>query len=55
MDSLSRSQRWLLAAAGIVAALIFLALTFYFGAAALGHPRFKHMLLFIVLAVASVL
>ena len=55
MERLSRTQRWLLVAAGAVAALIFLALLVYFAAAAPGHPRIKHMLLFIVLAAASAL
>lgn len=52
---MTRSQRWLLVVAGVVAAIIFLALTVYFGVAAAGYPRFKHMLLFIVLAAASAL
>jgi hypothetical protein len=50
-----RTQTWLPVIAGIVAAVIFLCLTVYFGAAAAGHPRFKHMLLFVILAVLSLL
>ncbi len=52
---MSRSQSLLLVAAGIIAAILFLLLTVYFGAFAAGHPRAKHMLLFIVLAVVSLL
>jgi uncharacterized membrane protein len=50
-----RSQSLILVAAGIIAAIIFVLLTVYFGAFAAGHPRAKHMLLFIVLAVVSLL
>ncbi|MGI8550670.1 MAG: hypothetical protein ACR2PL_07765 [Dehalococcoidia bacterium] len=55
MENLSRSQRQLLVLAGIVAAVLFLALTVYYGVAATGHPRAKHMVLFIVLAACSAL
>jgi hypothetical protein len=55
MESFSRSQRLALVAAGIVVAIICLALTVYFGVAAAGHPRAKHMLLFIVLAIVGAL
>jgi hypothetical protein len=41
--------------AAIIAAVIFLLLTIYFGAVAGGHPRVKHMILFIALAVISLL
>lgn len=52
---MQRNQSWLLVVAGIVAAIIFVALTVYFGAAATDHPRVKHMILFIVLAIVSLL
>jgi len=52
---MNRNQTWLLVAAGIVAALIFAALTVYFGAAAADHPRTKHMILFLALTVLSLL
>lgn len=55
MERFSRTQRWLLVVAGTVAAVVFVALTVYFAAAAPGHPHAKHMLLFIVLALASAL
>jgi hypothetical protein len=55
MQNLTRGQRLLLTALGILLALIFLALTVYWAVAAPGHPRVKHMLLFIVLAVLSAL
>lgn len=52
---MTRSQSMLLVLAAVIAAIIFLLLTVYFGAMAAGHPRFKHMLLFVVLAVLSLL
>jgi hypothetical protein len=42
-----------LVAAGALALVVFLALTVYYGVAATGHPRVKHMVLFIVLAALS--
>jgi hypothetical protein len=50
-----RNQPWLLVVAGIVAALIFIGLTVYFGTAATDHPRVKHMILFAILAILSLL
>jgi hypothetical protein len=52
---MTRTQSWLLVAAGIAAAILFLALTYYFGAAAMGHPRIKHMILFLALGGLSLL
>jgi len=52
---MTRSQRWMLVFAGIVGALVFLALTIYFAVAATGHPRVKHMVLFVILAAVSAL
>jgi hypothetical protein len=50
-----KNQSWLPVIAGIIAAFIFAILMLYFGAAAAGHPRVKHVLLFLILAVASLL
>lgn len=50
---MTRTQRWLLVAAGIAGIILFLALTVYFGTAAVRAPRVKHMILFIVLAGGS--
>jgi hypothetical protein len=55
MDLKTHAQRWLAVAGGIVAAILFIGLTIYYGTAAPGHPHVKHMILFIVLAVASAL
>lgn len=53
MDNLTRQQRLMAVAAGVVGIILFAALTVYYAAAATGHPRVKHMILFIVLAVLS--
>ncbi len=55
LDNLTRQQRLLLVTAGVLACIVFAVLTIYFGTAATGHPRVKHMILFIVLAVLSLL
>jgi hypothetical protein len=55
LDTLTRQQRLLLVAAGVIACIIFVVLTIYYGTAATGHPRVKHMILFGVLAVLSLL
>jgi hypothetical protein len=55
LDNLTRQQRLLLVAAGVIACIVFIILTIYWGTAAPGHPRVKHMILFIVLAVLSLL
>jgi membrane protease YdiL (CAAX protease family) len=52
---MERNQSWLPVIAGVVAAIVFALLMIYFGAAAAGHPRVKHVLLFLILAVASLL
>ena len=52
---MTRTQSLALVAGAIIAAIVFLVLTYYFGAAAAGHPRFKHMALFVVLALLSLL
>ena len=52
---MKRDQSWLWVAAGIIAAIVFLALTAYFGLAASEHPRIKHMVLFVILAGLSLL
>lgn len=54
-DTLTRQQRLLLVVAGVLACIVFVVLTIYYGTAATGHPRVKHMILFIVLAVLSLL
>jgi hypothetical protein len=53
LDTLTRQQRLLLVAAGVLALAVFVVLTIYFGVAATGHPRAKHMILFAALAVLS--
>jgi hypothetical protein len=55
MDQLSRSQRMGIATLGIVLAVIFAILVVYFTAFAAHHPRVKHDVLFIVLALGSLL
>lgn len=52
---MSRSQRMLVAVAGVIGVLLCLALTVYYATGAPGHPRGKHMILFIALAVVSAL
>ena len=52
---MTRTQSWILVAAGSIAAIIFIALTLYFGVAAAEHPRGKHMILFGILALLSLL
>lgn len=52
---MTRSQRWLLVAAGIAGVVLFAALAVYYAAAADGHPRVKHMILFLGLTVISAL
>jgi hypothetical protein len=52
---MEQKQSWLPVITGIIAAIIFALLMVYFGAAAAGHPRVKHVLLFLILAVASLL
>ena len=41
--------------ASVAAFVVFIALTLYYTVAATGHPRYKHMLLFVVLAVLSLI
>ncbi|MGI8857214.1 MAG: hypothetical protein ACR2JW_15830 [Thermomicrobiales bacterium] len=55
MDQLSRSQRMGIATIGIVLAVVFVILIVYFTAFAAHHPRVKHDVLFIVLALGSLL
>jgi uncharacterized membrane protein YccC len=55
MDQLSRSQRMGIAGLGIVLAVVFVILIVYFTAFASHHPRVKHDILFIVLALGSLL
>jgi uncharacterized membrane protein YccC len=55
MDQLSRSQRMGIATVGIVLAVVFVILIIYFTAFAAHHPRVKHDVLFIVLALGSLL
>ena len=55
MDQLSRSQRMGIATVGIVLAVVFAILIVYFSAFASHHPRVKHDVLFIVLALGSLL
>jgi membrane-associated HD superfamily phosphohydrolase len=52
---MTRTQSWLLVGAGVIAAVIFLVLTVYYGAEAAGHPHVKHMILFILLAIVGLL
>ena len=55
MDLKTHAQRWLAVAGGIIATILFLGLTVYYATAASGHPRLKHIILFIFLAAASAL
>ena len=55
MDQLSRSQRMGIATVGIVLAVVFAILIVYFTAFAAHHPRIKHDVLLIVLALGSLL
>ena len=55
MDQLSRSQRMGIVILGIVLAVVFAILIVYFSAFATAHPRVKHDVLFIVLALGSLL
>ena len=55
MDQLSRSQRTGIAVVGIVLAIVFAILIVYYSGFAPAHPRVKHDILFIVLALASLL
>jgi hypothetical protein len=52
---MTRNQGLFVVVGGIVAAIIFLLLTVYFGVAAAGHPHVKHMILFVLLAAVSLL
>ena len=52
---MTRSQRWLLFAAGIAGVILFAAGALYWATAATGHPRVKHTLLFVGLAGGSAL
>jgi len=52
---MTRMQSWLLVAAGLVAAIVLLVLTYYFGVAAPGHPHVKHMIGLLVLCGLSLL
>ncbi|HEY7270131.1 MAG TPA: hypothetical protein VH951_09915 [Dehalococcoidia bacterium] len=52
MNALSR---WKNAALGLLALVVCLALAAYYATAAHGHPRVKHILLFVGLAVISAL
>jgi hypothetical protein len=55
VDQLSRSQRMTIAGLGIVLAVVFAVLIVYFTAFAAHHPRVKHDVLFVVLALGSLL
>ena len=55
MDQLSRGTRMGIATIGIILAIIFVALIVYYSGFAPAHPRVKHDILFIVLAIASLL
>ena len=50
---MTRSQRLAVMAASALGFVVFIALTIYYATAATGHPRVKHMILFIVLAALS--
>jgi len=50
---MTRSQRLGIVAASAVAFVVFIILTVYYAATASGHPRVKHMVLFIILAALS--
>jgi hypothetical protein len=52
---MTRTQRLWLVAASVLGFIVFIALTIYYAAAASGHPRVKHMVLFIALAVLSLI
>ena len=52
---MDRSQSRLIAVAGLAAAVIFVLLLIYYGVAAAGHPHVKHMILFLFLALVSLL
>lgn len=55
MEQLSRGQRLTLVGVALVLALVFAANVVYWTAFAPGHPHLKHDVLFVALAVASLL
>jgi hypothetical protein len=52
---MSRAQPYLMVAGGVGVAIVFVALAIYYGTAAAGAPHLKHVALFVVLAVLSVI
>jgi hypothetical protein len=51
----TRTRQLLQMAAGIGGAVLFAALAVYYATAANGHPRVKHIILFVALAAVSAL
>ncbi len=52
---MARAQPYLTVAGGVGVAIVFVALAIYYATAAAGAPHLKHMILFVVLAVLSLI